>query len=348
MLRVNSFCRRQSLSGVGNLLILSLLVLQPALGEVLPFSTGPHSPFRQPTGLAFDEKGNLLVADVKSHQVFQVSSTGKVSPLVGKGIPGFQGDGGLAHQALLNHPSAIAVNSLGEVFIADTGNHRIRKVNRQGIITTVAGTGKAGYSGDGGPASQAQLKSPGGLAISPEGELYIADTGNCVIRKVDKEGKIWTIAGTGVDGYTEGEALHPRVPLSTPMGITFDLQGRLCFTEMMNQIVRRLEENGRLIPIAGNGHRQFSGDGLPAAQTSLYFPTDLAWDNQGRLYIADMGNHRIRWVDLQGKIHTLAGGPLRGQEGELVSPAALALDPRGWLYVADARTGLLHRFPLPK
>lgn len=348
MHQVTQDWRRRLLPVVVTLPILSLSILQPVLGEVFPFSTSSRSPLQQPTGLAFDGKGNLLVADVKSHQVFQVSPAGEISPLVGKGIPGFQGDGGPARQALLNHPSAIAVNPLGEIFIADTGNHCIRKVNRQGIITTIAGTGKAGYSGDGGPASQAQLKSPGGLAISPEGELYIADTGNHVIRKVDKEGKIWTVVGTGADGYTEGEALHPYVPLSTPMGIAFDPQGRLCFTEMMNQILRRLEKGGKLIPIAGNGHRQFSGDGLPATQTSIYFPTDLAWDSQGRLYIADMGNHRIRWVDSQGIIHTLAGGPLRGQKGELVSPTALALDPGGWLYVADARTGLLHRFPLPK
>lgn len=212
---------------------------------------------------------------------------------------GYSGDNGPATQAQLNHPAGMALDRAGNLFIADTLNHRVRKlVSATGTIVTLAGSGTAGYSGDGGPAAAAQLSQPGGLAIDSEGNLYIADAGASVIRKVDaRSGMISTVAGTGKAGFAGDQGPAIAAQLNSPRGVSVDTQGNLFIADTGNQRVRELAaRNGIITTIAGNGSKGYSGDGGPSARAQLNKPYAIAIDAAGNLYIADSGNGAVRKV----------------------------------------------------
>jgi sugar lactone lactonase YvrE len=257
--------------------------------------------FNQPSAVAIDASGNVDVLDNATSTVRRMSSTGVLSIVAGNaaGIAGFSGDNGQAINAKLNLPLGMAFDPSGNVFIADTGNQRIRRVDAStGIITTVAGTGNAGYSGDGGLAAAAQISHPAAIATDSQGNLYIADSGNAAIRKVDvRTGIISTVAGTGIIGFSGDNAAAVAAKLNQPLGITVDAHNNLFISDTGNQRIREVAANtGVISTIAGDSKQGYSGDGGPSSSADLNQPYATAIDASGNLYIADSGNGVIRKV----------------------------------------------------
>ena len=226
------------------------------------------------------------------------------------------GDGGPAIEANLNWPGGVAVDGAGNVYIADRGNDRIRRVDGAGIITTIAGTGESGSSADGGPAIEANLNWPAGVAVDGAGNVYIADRGNDRIRRVDGAGVITTIAGTGVRGFSGDGGPAVEAKLDGPSGIAVDGAGNVYIADRGNDRIRRVDGAGVITTIAGTGVRGFSGDGGPAVEAKLDGPSGIAVDGAGNVYIADYNNHRVRRVDGAGIITTIAGTGVRGFSGD--------------------------------
>jgi sugar lactone lactonase YvrE len=190
-----------------------------------------------------DSAGNLYFVDAGNHRVRKVSSAGVITTVAGNGVPGFSGDGGQAASAQLNNPHGLAMDAVGNLYIADSYNHRIRKITTTGIISTVAGNGKQGYSGDGGPAASAQLFNPNAIAVDSSGNLYIADTWNHSIRKVTNAGIISAVAGNGVSGFSGDDGPAASAQLNAPYGITVDSAGNLYIAEYGNHRIRKVTAN---------------------------------------------------------------------------------------------------------
>ena len=269
-----------------------------------------------------------------------------ITTIVGTGGRGFGGDGGPATTARLREPRGVAVDAAGNLYIADTGNRRIRKVNAWGIITAFVGKG-GGFRGDGGPAVDARISGAWGVAVDGAGNLYIADTGNHRIRKVDSTGTITTVAGTGEDRFGGDGGPATAARLREPRGVAVDGAGNLYIADTRNHRIRKVDTSGVITTIAGTGEYGFNGDGGPAIDAQLYSPYDVTVDGAGNLYIADLYNHRVRKVDSSGTITTIAGnGPSGGSgiyggdggpavDAQLNFPSDVALDAAGNLYIAD-------------
>jgi len=235
------------------------------------------------------------------------SVTNYIETIVGTGISGYSGDGWLATSAKLYQPDDIVLDKKGNLFIADTSNHVIRKVDKSGVITTIAGTGSRGYSGDGGLATSAKLYFPSGIAIDNEGNLFIADEENNAIRKVDTYGIITTVAGTGSEGYSGDGGLATSAKLDYPYGIAVDNEGNLFIADKYNNVIRKVDTSGIITTVAGTGSEGYIGDGGPAINAELAYPNDVAIDEWGNLFILDRSNHVVRKVDVSGIITTIAG-----------------------------------------
>ena len=216
-------------------------------------------------------------------------------------------DGGPATSAMLYDAAGVAADCAGTVYIADTGDSIVRKVTPDGIITTVAGFGPYGYSGDGGPARAAQLSYPYGLALDSTGNLYIMDTGNDRVRKVALDGTISTVAGNGTDGFGGNGGPASGAQFHYPIGIALDAGGNLYIADSGNNRIRKIARDGTVSTVAGNGTAGYSGDNGPATSAELAAPRGVAVDAAGNLYIADSNNSRIRKVALDGTISTVAG-----------------------------------------
>lgn len=243
-----------------------------------------------------------------------------VQTVAGNGTSGDSGDGGPATNAQFSLPESVVTDASGNLYISDYDYPRIRKVDVNGVITTFAGTGVPGYSGDGGPATAAQLRGPGGLAVDPHGNVYIVDYEDHRIRKVSPDGIITTIAGTGVQGHSgdNGSAIAAR--LSEPWGIDVDSAGVVYFVDAGNR-VRKINTSGTISAVAGNGTWTYSGDGGPAALAGFSWIGDIAVDAGSNIYITD--NSRVRKVDVGGTITTIAGTGVAGYSGD-GGPATLA------------------------
>ena len=253
-----------------------------------------------PLAWRWTAQGNLYIADTSNHRIRKVDSTGTITTLAGTEGAGFGGDDGPATEAQLSYPSGVAVDAAGNLYIACWFNHRIRRVDSTGTITTIAGT-EDGFSGDGGPATQAQLNSPYDVAVDRAGNLYIADRENRRIRKVDSERTITTIAGTGQDdfGGDDGPAIEAQI---SGDGLAVDGADNLYIADSSNHRIRKVDSTGTITTIAGTGVRGFGGDGGPATEAQLNYPFGVAVDSAGNLYIADTQNHRMRKVDSLGVI----------------------------------------------
>jgi uncharacterized protein (TIGR03437 family) len=245
-------------------------------------------------GVAVDAAGNVFIADMDNYRIRKVDTTGKISTVAGNGTYGFTGDNVQATQTALASPAAVAVDTAGNFYIGDIFNHRVRKVNPQGMITTFAGTGTAGNNGDGGLATQARIDIPEGLAFDRAGNLYIADSASNVVRKVDGSGKISTFAGTGQGGFTGDNGQARQARLSSPRGVVADSTANIYIADAGNDRIRRVDSNGVIMTIAGNGQTGFNGDGISATQASLFEPTGLAADPYGAIYFTDSYNDRVR------------------------------------------------------
>ena len=303
-----------------------------------------------PADVAVDGAGNLYVTESESNRVRRIDTAGAISTFAGTGEEGFSGDGGPAVEARLYAVEgllSVAVDRAGNLYIADVGNHRIRRVDPAGTITTVAGTGEEGFSGDGGPAVEAALYYPADVAVDGAGNLFIADVVNHRIRRVDPGGTITTVAGTGEEGFSGDGGPAVEAGLSYPISVAVDGAGNLYVTESESNRVRRIDTAGMISTFAGTGEEGFSGDGGPAVEAHFHAGHDwflsVAVDGAGNLYISDSGNDRIRRVDRAGTITTIAGtgeesfsgdgGP--AVEAGLSFPAGTAVDGAGNLFIAD-------------
>ncbi|WP_055631872.1 NHL repeat-containing protein [Streptomyces griseoruber] len=297
-----------------------------------------------PGGLVIDGEGNLLISDTYNHRVRAVHPDGRVSTVAGTGVRGFGGDGGPAAEALLNHPMGLVIDGKGNLLIAETQNHRIRAVHPDGRVSTVAGTGVRGFGGDGGPAAEAVLNQPMGVALDGAGHVYVGDHTNHRIRRIAPDGRIETVAGGGtLRGRAAEGAPATDAELYYPSDLAVSPSGTLYFTDTHNHRVLKVTPDGTLLAVAGTGIEGDSGDGGPAVEARLDKPLGLALDASGNLYIADFGNHRVRRVTPDGWISTLAGTGRSGSTGDsgpaasarLYYPVGVALDRSEALYIAE-------------
>ena len=292
-----------------------------------------------PRYVAADQAGNVYF--VYQNTVLRLDATTGVLTLVaGNGTSGFSGDGGPATSAQLNAPAGLAVDSNGNLYIADTLNNRIREV-AGGLISTVAGTGIAGFSGDNGSSTSALLSGPTGVAVDADGNLYIADTLNHRIRKVGSGGQITTVAGSGTVGFGGDNGPAGRAQLANSFAIALDSKGILYIADTDNNRIRKVSSTGVITTVAGNGTQGFGGDNGPATSARLALPSGIALDSTGNLYFADTDNNRVREVS-NGVITTVAGGRTSlGDNGpatsaQVSSPAGVAVDGAGNLYIAES------------
>ena len=255
-----------------------------------------------PTAVVVDRAGHLYIADTLNHRVRRVdAATGVVTTVAGLGKPRYFGDGGLAVEAGLNEPAALALSDDGLLYIADQTNNRVRAIDlATGMIRTVAGTGTAAYNGDGLTATETDLAGPSGLALASDGTLYIADCFNGRIRAVDPvTGLIRTVVGNGGEYRYQGLDEPPSVSLARPSGIALDDEGNLYMTDSDNHLVRRWDRiSGRIERIAGVGVSDYSGDGGAALGAGLSYPFGIVLDGAGHMFVADTFNHRIREIIL--------------------------------------------------
>lgn len=300
-----------------------------------------------PFDVAVDTSGNLFIADTGNNLIRKVSTSGIITTVagLGYGYGGFSGDGGAATSARLNYPTSIVIDGSGNLYLADVFNNRIRQVAANGIINTVAGTsvGRYGYSSNSGNATSAVLDLPAGVATDITGNVYIADTVDNVVRKVSVNGIITTIAGNGLQGYSDDGGSATTGSLNQPVGVVLDAPGDLYIADSLNNRIRKVSTSGIITTVAGNGTPGYSGDGGPATSTELYNPSGIAIDASGNLYIADASNLRIRKVAASGIITTVAGNGTSGYTGDgglatnaqFKSVDAVAVDTLGNLYIAD-------------
>jgi sugar lactone lactonase YvrE len=268
-------------------------------------------------------------------------SGGTINTVAGRNVANFSGDGGNPLDATINTPGGVVADPLGNFYIADTGNNRIRKVTFE-AITTVAGNGAGGYSGDGGAATSATLKQPSSLALDSSGNLYIADQSNHVIRKVNSAGVISTVAGTGTPGFNGDNILATTAQLTLPGAIAVDSDGNLFISDSGNNRIREVVAGTGLIQtVAGTGVPGSAGDSGAATSAQLSAPAGIALSGSD-IYIADEGNNAIRKVS-GGTITTVAGTKTAGNEGDggdptkatLTNPVGIAVDRSGNLFFSD-------------
>jgi class 3 adenylate cyclase/sugar lactone lactonase YvrE len=329
--RLRSWPRRRWVASASTVLLAALVLVAVSVAN------SPAKPaLSNPTGLAVDSVGRLYV--VSDNQILTVFG-GATRVFAGTGSKGFSGDGGQAIMAQLSAPDAVAVAPDGEILIADTGNDRVRSV-RNGRIETIVGDGQTGYSGDGGQATSAHITAPEGVTADSSGDIFIADNGNNVIRRVDSAGIITTVAGnTTATNYVDGE-LATAVALGGPIGIVADSSGQIWFTS--DQSVYRIGNDGRIHRFAGGDAPGYSGDGGPAIAALLRDPEGIAIHGSD-LFVADTDNQRVRRIDGTGVITTVAGTGVKGYSGDngestsaqLTSPGDVGVDATGRLFVAD-------------
>jgi sugar lactone lactonase YvrE len=323
----------------------------PTASPATSYYLGPTGDFSPPqvSAVATDPFGNTYLASTLQC-VFRVDSNGNITRVAGTCKAGSSGDGGPALSAQLNYPEGVAADAAGNLYIADRNNNRIRKVSSTGTITTVAGTGSAGFSGDNGPATSAQLNYPSSVALDPFGNLYIADQNNNRIRMVSPTGAITTVAGNGSAGYTGDNVPATSSALNYPTGVAADSSGNLFIADTQNNRIREVS-GATITTVAGNGNFTYTGNGGPATSAGLEKPQGVAVDSNGTLYIADTDNNWIRAVS-GGTITAVAGTNAPGYSGDLGPatsarlwfPGGVATDPVGNVYIADSVNNVVRKF----
>ena len=251
-------------------------------------------------GIATDLDDNLYVLSRGHSKIFKIGADGIARHIAGTGETGFSGDGGPALKAQFNFPNHLVADATGNLFIADTANHRVRKISTHGVITTVAGTGKSGFSGDGGPAIEAELGAPAAIAMDADGNVYIAEFFNHRIRKITTDGIITTIAGTGTPGYNGDGQPAIESQIGEPTGVAVDRSGYVYISDQVNMRVRVVTPSGIMHTVAGTGNRGYTGDGGPAEKAQTSNPDIIAFGPNGNLFIPDHLNAVVRKLTRAG------------------------------------------------
>jgi uncharacterized protein (TIGR03437 family) len=312
-----------------------------SIGDGLPATLAQ---LKNPSGISLDPAGNLLIADTGTGRIRRVDSNGAISTMAGNGQAGYAGDGQPAPLAELYAPGAVAADSAGNLYIADTKSNRVRKVLPSGYILTAAGNGIAALSAENTFAPLAPMNQPHGIAVDSTGAVYIVDSGNHRIVRITAAGTLVTVAGNGSPGWAGDGGRAAFAQLNSPAAIAFDPRGNLYIADTFNHIIRKVNSTGAITTVAGSGAAGFAGDGGPATSANLNFPAGVAVDAAGQIYIADTWNHRIRMVDSAGVIHTIAGSDTPGYKGDggfalaaqLDFPSGAAVDPSGTVYFSDS------------
>ncbi|MBM3933338.1 MAG: hypothetical protein FJ319_03400 [SAR202 cluster bacterium] len=309
-------------------------------------NTAPSASMSGPNAVATDSQGNVYIADTLNHRVRKVAAgTNVITTVAGNGVAGFAGDGGPATQASLNSPRGVAVDSKGVIYIADTLNSRVRRIDPvTGNISTYAGDGSFAFGGDNGPATSAILRQPHGLAVDAQDNLFIADTLNLRVRRVNIAGTITTVAGDGNAAFRGDGGQPTSASIRNPIAVTVDSSGNLYIADTGNHRIRRVSAGTGLIStIAGSGSESYSGDGGPALSAAMSSPNGIA-ERQGYVFVSDTFNHRVRVINPNtGTISTVAGtgtATFSGDSGPASSatlrePLGLAFDAAGNLYISD-------------
>ncbi len=313
----------------------------------------------EPYGLVIGPDGALYICEIGSHVVRRVDlRTGKASTVAGTGRPGYAGDGGPATAAQLNEPYEVRFDQSGNMFFVEMKNELVRRVDAQtGIISTVAGTGEAGFSGDGGPAARAQLNKPHSIALDNTGGLYICDIGNHRIRRADLEtGTISTFAGTGERKPTPDGAPLAGTPLNGPRTLDFDGDHSLYLALREGNAVYRIDlQSMTLHHLAGTGQKGYTGDGGDAKRATLSGPKGIALGPRGDVYLADTESHTIRVIRARtGIIETVVGDGAKGDgpDGDplkcrLARPHGVFVDKSGTVYIGDSENHRVRVLPTP-
>jgi sugar lactone lactonase YvrE len=352
---------------------------------------GPPLQLNSPQGLAFDKTGDLYIAESGANRVLKLSPDGKLTTVAGNGVAGYAGDGGLASSAQLNHPTGLAIDSAGNLYIADQDNYRVRMVSTGGAITTVAGNGQTGPNyggpGDGGQAINGEISFAGSVAVDSHGNLYIADRMNSRVRVVTPNGVINTFAGSGSFGYGGDNGQAKAAQLNQPSAVAVDASGNLYIADSGNNRIRMVTPGGTISTVAGttqlavwgvttdsNGDLYlYGGDSrirkisagtintieggvaptgsAAALQTQLQYPEGLTTDANGNLYFAEAGNHVVRRLGTDGTLTVVAGNGTPGYSGDggsatsaqLNSPAGVAIDSSGNLYISDSGNNVVRQ-----
>jgi streptogramin lyase len=301
----------------------------------------------EPFGVVRGPDGALWFCEYTGQRIRRITRDGSMETVAGTGERAYRGDGGPARDAAFNRPHEIRFDRAGNCYIADMANHAIRRIDaRTGVISTFAGTGIKGYSGDGGPAAAATLSSPHSIQFSPEGDLYICDIGNHVIRRVERDtGRIATYAGTGRPGPTPDGAPLAGTPLRGPRSLDFDAAGNLWLaTREGNQVFRFDRRAGVIHHVAGSGKAGFTGHGGPAREATLSGPKGIAIDREGNVWLADTESHSVRMIDpRRGTIEWIAGTGAKGNGGDgdaracaLARLHGIFADADGAIYIGDS------------
>ena len=317
-------------------------------GTGAPANTGDDGPateaqLQEPTGVAVTPDGGFLIADALNNEVRKVSTAGVISRVAGTGTPGNTGDDGPATEAQLHEPVGVAVTADGGFLITDALNNVVRKVSTAGVISRVAGTGIVGNTGDDGPATEAQLNRPFGVAVTSDGGFLIADALNNEVRKVSAAGVISRVAGTGTPGNTGDDGPATEAQLHEPVGVAVTAEGGFLITDALNNVVRKVSAAGVISRVAGTGIVGNTGDDGPATEAQLNRPFGVAVTSDGGFLIGDTFNNEVRKVSAAGVISRVAGTGIVGNTGDdgpateaqLNKPFGMAVTADGGFLIAD-------------
>jgi serine/threonine-protein kinase len=309
--------------------------------------------FYGPEGVAVDGSGNVYVADTNTNKIRKISPTEVVTTLAGGGGSGWNWSGsedGAGTAASFNSPKGVAVDSSGNVYVADTGNHKIRKITSAGVVTTIAGTGTQGSTD--GTGTAASFNSPKGVAVDSTGNVYVADSGNHKIRKITSAGVVATLAGMGTQGSSDGTGTSAS--FWGPVGVAIDSGGNIYVAEEFNSKIRKITAAGVVTTLAGSG--SFASVNGAGNVASFWFPTGVSVDSSGNVYVADAGSNKIRKITAAGVVSTLAGNPLNGnwsgsEDGAVTAasfdqPKGVAVDSSGNVYVADSGNNRIRKITI--
>ena len=298
-----------------------------------------------PSCAVVDGHGNIYISDQLNNCIRSVNTSGIITTIAGTGIPGYNGDNIAATAAQLSSNWALAVDASDNVYVADQGNNRIRKIGPSGIITTIGGNGLPGFFGDGGPATAAMVNNPLGIAVDGSGNVYVGDANNRRVRRINTAGIISTVAGNGIGGYSGDGGVATAAQLQVLWGLATDAAGYVYVCDAWNSRVRKVDPapGGLITTVAGNGYQGFDGDGGAATSARLNLPTGVYVNNDGEIFIADCRNNRVRKVSTGGIISTIAGNGTPGFSGDnglavnaaLHGPLSVYGDGSGGIYIAD-------------